>query len=45
MASTVAATRMSFAATYTGDGQVTISYDPSTDSCPISVVVTPRFAG
>jgi hypothetical protein len=31
-----------------GDGQVTISYDPSTDSCPIApaaVVAAPRFTG
>jgi hypothetical protein len=29
----------------TGDGQVTISYDPSTDSCPTPIVVAPRFTG
>jgi hypothetical protein len=34
--------------TRTGDGQVTITFDPTTDSCPAApaaVVVTPRFTG
>jgi hypothetical protein len=36
----------------TSDGQVTITFDPTTDSCPTgapaaptAVVVTPRFTG
>jgi hypothetical protein len=31
----------------TGDGQVTIVFDPTTDTCPSPtvVVVTPRFTG
>jgi hypothetical protein len=34
-----------------GDGQVTITFDPATDSCPTApaaptaVVITPRFTG
>jgi len=29
-----------------GDGSVTITYDPSTDSCsPTAIVVEPRFTG
>jgi hypothetical protein len=31
--------------TRSADGQVTITYDPSTDSCPTPVVVTPKFTG
>jgi hypothetical protein len=34
-----------FASTRTGDGQVTITFDPSTDSCPTPLVVAPRFTG
>jgi hypothetical protein len=29
----------------TGNGQVTITYDPSTDSCPVPVIVIPKFTG
>jgi hypothetical protein len=31
-----------------GDGQVTVTFDPATDTCPAAptaVVVTPRFTG
>jgi hypothetical protein len=31
--------------TNTGNGQVTINYDPSTDSCPTALVVAPKFTG
>jgi hypothetical protein len=33
------------ASTRTGAGQVTITDDPSTDSCPTALVVTPEFTG
>src|ERR1700730_7748371 len=48
---TAAATDVSSGAnSRTGDGQVTISFDPATDSCPTpastpAVVATPRFTG
>ena len=34
-----------FAANQNGNGQVTITYDPTTDSCPTPLVVAPRFTG
>ena len=39
------ATNTSSALSGLGTGQVTISFDPTTDSCPPALVVAPEFTG
>jgi hypothetical protein len=47
----VAGTASSIPSSRTGDGQVTITFDPATDACPspaaapAAVVATPKFTG